>query len=55
MRTATGSMYYLTDHQGSVIGMVNDQGQKVAGYAYTPDVGAIASGSAAVDSFGKAF
>jgi len=36
MRTATGSVYYLTDHQGSVIGMVNDQGQKVAGYAYTP-------------------
>ncbi len=36
MRTATGSVYYLTDNQGSVIGMVDAQGQKVAGYAYTP-------------------
>jgi RHS repeat-associated protein len=36
MRTATGSVYYLTDNQGSVIGLVNNQGQKVAGYSYTP-------------------
>ncbi len=31
MRTATGSVYYLTDNQGTVIGLVNNQGQKVAG------------------------
>jgi len=36
MRTGTTSLYYLTDNQGSVIGLVNDQGQKVAGYAYNP-------------------
>ncbi len=35
-RTSAGNVYYLTDNQGSVIGMVNDQGQKVAGYSYTP-------------------
>ena len=28
--------YYLTDNQGSVIGLVDGQGQKVAGYSYDP-------------------
>jgi len=35
-RTGSGSLYYLTDNQGSVIGLVDGQGQKVAGYSYDP-------------------
>ncbi len=30
------STNYLTDNQGSVIGLVDGQGQKVAGYSYDP-------------------
>ncbi len=36
MRTGNASVYYLTDNQGSVIGLVDGTGAKVAGYAYTP-------------------
>lgn len=36
IRTGATSLYYLTDNQGSVIGMVNGQVQKVAGYSYAP-------------------
>jgi RHS repeat-associated protein len=36
MRTAATSYYYLTDADGSVLGLVNNTGTLVAGYNYDP-------------------
>ena len=35
-RTPAGSRYYLTDHLGSVVGLVDATGAQVAAYSYDP-------------------
>lgn len=36
LRTAAGSFYYLTDNQGSVLGLVDSSGTRVNSYRYDP-------------------